>query len=114
MVAAFIQQADKYREQPDSPQKRTVFRALKLLLLRADKGITKILLQEKYFSHVLLCLSYNYEFGDRMIEYPQEFQRMTKCSNVLGLTDPQVLATYHETTRIKFLLHVATAMFINP
>ena len=39
---------------------------------------------------------------------------MTKCSNVLELTDPEVLATYHETTRIKFLLHVATAMFINP
>ena len=39
---------------------------------------------------------------------------MTRCSNLLELSDPQILMAYKETTRIKFILHVATAMFISP
>lgn len=57
MIAAFVQQAEKYKNEPDSLHKRTVFRALKLLLLRADRTTTKTLLKEEYFPQTLLCLS---------------------------------------------------------
>jgi hypothetical protein len=38
---------------------------------------------------------------------------MTTLSNVLGITDPDILQKYKEIIKIKFLIHVATSMFIN-
>ena len=54
VIAGFVRQAQRCSE---GQLQRVVFRAVKLLFLRADKGILHILLKEEYFPHVLLCLS---------------------------------------------------------
>ena len=49
IIEAFMRQARRYEHLPDSPHKRTVFRTIKQLFLRADPNIIKLLLQDRYY-----------------------------------------------------------------
>lgn len=49
-----------------------------------------------------------------MIRYHDYYRKSTNCSNVLEINDLTILEKYKEIIRIKFLIHVATSMFIEP